>query len=770
MGAIALKVGDNVAGIQTTIQIIDKATAPMVAMQNAAEELYNSLNRINDASMDGANEQVEKFMSAYDQVSDNIEDSNGQQEKLNRSVRSGAGESNKLASTIKKVATAYLSMQTAKKAIDLSDTLALSQSRLSLIVDDDGSVDNLEDKTYASAQRSRASYQDTVDVVSKLGLLAGDAFKNNDELIAFTELMNKNFAVGGASATEQASAMYQLTQAMASGRLQGDEYRSIIENAPLLAKSIEDYMINVQGAQGTMKDWASEGMLTADVIKNALFSSADEVESRFNGMPMTFGQIWTSIKNNALTQFQPILKKISEIANNSKTNKMVNGLTNGISKIAAIAGKAFDILTSVGGFIYDNWSRIKPLITGIVAGLILYNGILIAHNAIETISNGIKSIAAARSKLKAGASFAEAAGTTTASGAQLGLNAAIWACPVTWIIAAIMALIVCFAVWTDKIVGAIWWLGALFKNIGLWFANVGIAAWKLIKNIGLWFADLGLAVWTAIKNCGLWFANLGLGIWEVLKACASNVASAFKNAWIGIQIGFWSVIRAIVEGVKTAIEWLNKIPGVNISTSGLTESVNGYTQKMAELEAEKHDYKNIGEAWDKGFSTYAYDSVSDAWNKYDLDWGEVSEGYNTYDDFADGWGSSAYNRGAEIGGNIKDWMDDHLSIDSILGLNEGEETTAYDELPDDYSDYLSSISDNTENIADSASIAEEDIKYLRDIAERDVVNRFTTAEVKIDLGGITNNVSSGMDLDGMIMYLSDKMAEELEIVAEGVHS
>ena len=202
------------------------------------------------------------------------------------------------------------------KLVGLSDTLAGNKARLELIVDDGGSVDELNKKIYASAMRARASYTDTAATISKLGLLAGDAFNSNDEMIAFTELMNKNFTIGGASTQEQSSAMYQLTQAMASGRLQGDEYRSIIENAPLLAKAIEDYMRNVQGAEGAMKDWSSEGLLTADVIKAALFSTADEVEERFAKMPMKWGQVWTMASNIAIRALNPLLSAINWVANN----------------------------------------------------------------------------------------------------------------------------------------------------------------------------------------------------------------------------------------------------------------------------------------------------------------------------------------------------------------------------------------------------------------------------------------------------------------------
>lgn len=200
----------------------------------------------------------------------------------------------------------------------------------------------------ASAQRSRAAYRDTAATIAKLGLNAGDAFSGNDEMIRFTELMNKNFVIGGASAQEQTAAMSQLTQAMSSGRLQGDEYRSIIENAPLLAGAIEAYMRNVQGAEGSMKDWASEGLLTASVTKNALFSSADEVEARFGDMPKTWGQIWNEFSNQALEAFRPVLDRIYEIGNSERFQSFMNGAVGTLTTLGSVAVGVFDFLVSVG--------------------------------------------------------------------------------------------------------------------------------------------------------------------------------------------------------------------------------------------------------------------------------------------------------------------------------------------------------------------------------------------------------------------------------------
>lgn len=271
--------------------VLRKITAALDTTLHTFEQVQRASGQaINAGQIAQARSQLVGANAQLDEMADNYRRAAQQEENLNRGLRSGASAADSMLGKVKNIVATLAAGVGVQKVLGLSDTLASGSARLSLIVDDGGSVDALEQKIMASAQRSRASYLDTMQTVSKLGLQAGDAFSGNDELIAFTELLNKNFVIGGASATEQAAAMYQLTQAMGSGRLQGDEYRSIIENAPMLAGAIEDYMRNVQGATGSMKDWAAEGMLTADVIKAAVFTSADEVEARFAQMPKTWGR------------------------------------------------------------------------------------------------------------------------------------------------------------------------------------------------------------------------------------------------------------------------------------------------------------------------------------------------------------------------------------------------------------------------------------------------------------------------------------------------
>lgn len=782
------------ASIKSQLVLTDGMTGPLKSINKALNLVLSSFEAtqrasgraINTASITSARAELGKANAQIEEMERNLQDCGNQQDNLNKRISTGTNKTSGLLSKIKGIAATYLGMKGVSIMTNLSDTLTSNEARLSLIVDDGGSVEELQQKIYASAQSARASYTDTMATVAKLGLVAGKAFNNNDELIKFSELVNKNFVVGGASASEQSSAMYQLTQALGSGRLQGDEYRSIIENAPLLAKSIEDYMRNVQGVQGTMKEWAAEGLLTADVIKAAVFRSADEVEARFEQMPMTWSQVWTKIKNQATKALDPVLKKINELANNTKVQKGLNKMISALAIMAAIALDVFGIICDIYNFIADNWSVIGPIVMGIVTALLLYKAVTIAITVVEGIRAVATGILAAAQMLQSGATFA-------ATAAQHGLNAALWACPITWIIALILVLIVVVAIFFEQVVGAIWWLGALFKNVGLWIANCGIAAWEVIKNVGLWFANLGLSIWTVIKNIGLWFANLGMsvwaiikntglwfanlgmGIWNVLKAACSNVGTAFKNAWISIQIGFWSMLDAIMQGLKSLAEKANKClgwMGVNIDTSGLDFA----SKKIDDLNSKKESYTSISDAWAEGFNTFQYDSVSeayntfdygsvaDAWNTNDIDWSKVTDGFNTFDTFEAGWGSEAYSAGAEIGKNIKDSVGNALSLDNIT------KQFGLDTTETDYSGMLGDIGDDTSSIASSTKNSDEDLAYLRDIAEMEAINRFTTAEVKIDMTGMTNKIDSSMDLDGVLTVLTEGFAEALETAAEGVHS
>lgn len=376
------------------------------------------------------------------------------------------------------------------KLVGLSDTLAGNKARLELIVDDGGSVDELNKKIYASAMRARASYTDTAATISKLGLLAGDAFNSNDEMIAFTELMNKNFTIGGASTQEQSSAMYQLTQAMASGRLQGDEYRSIIENAPLLAKAIEDYMRNVQGAEGAMKDWSSEGLLTADVIKAALFSTADEVEERFAKMPMKWGQVWTMASNIAIRALNPLLSAINWVANNiSVIGPAVLGL-----------GAAFLVFQ-----VAAHWTQIATAAIGVYNGLV--NFLSIGYGVLT-------------------------GNTAAAAAAQFTYNSALLANPITWVVMLLAVLV-----------------AALYAGVAAYnkFTGAGVSATGiLVGTLGVLGAFALNSTIVPMQNGFAMFANF-------LGNLFNDPVAAVKVLFYDMALTVLGYISKMASGIESVI-------------------------------------------------------------------------------------------------------------------------------------------------------------------------------------------------------------------------
>ena len=609
---------------------------------------------------------------------------------------------------VKGIVTTLAAGAGAKAVLGLSDQLASSSARLSLIVDDGGSVDALEQKIMASAQRSRASYLGTMQTISKLGLQAGDAFNSNDELIRFTELLNKNFVIGGSSATEQAAAMYQLTQAMGSGRLQGDEYRSIIENAPMLAGAIEEYMRNVQGATGAMKDWSSEGLLTADVIKAAVFNSADEVEARFQQMPMTWGQVWTQMQNKAIAAFDPVLSKLNQVANSERFETVTDGIVSGLATIAAVAGVVLDLLISGGSLVVDNWSWLEPIVWGLVTAFV-------AYNTVALITNGLNAATALAEGVKAAALAMSTGATFAATVAQYGLNAALLACPITWIVLLIIALVAAFY--------------AAVAAINH-FAGTSLSATGIVMGA---FAVAGAFIINLILGVVNFVIGIGVELYNLIATFANFFANVFNDpvgAIINLFAGMFDFILGIVQSAASLID--------TVLGTDMSSAVAGFRNTVA---------------------TKVEEIVGDQV--------EVMEKLNASDyqiqriEYGDAWAA-----GNSLGRGIEDAVGGLFNFDLGAAENYGADSPF---ALDDISNNAALTAANTGATADALTATTEELEYLRDIAERDAINRFTTAEVKIDMTGMQNRIEGGADLDGVISALTDGFTEALLTAAEGVH-
>lgn len=348
----------------------DKANTELETLREhlyQATQIQQNLNRaIDDMDMKSANEAYQKLSQTVSSMERNIRDNFNVQEQFNQKIRDGTTAAEGLMSTIKKVAAAYLSIQSIGKVANLSDQMTQTTARLNLIVDDGGSAQELQNKIYASAQNTRSSYQSTADAVSKFGLTAGDAFSGTDEIVAFAEQVNKQFAIAGTNAQGIDAAMLQLTQAMGSGVLRGEEFNSILEQAPIMIQSISDYL-NVP--KGELKEMAAEGMITADIVKNAMFYAADETNNRFESMPMTWEQVWQSMKNTALMAFQHVFEQVNQLANSGGMQTLQQTMTNVFGGLAQIASGVIEIVMMIGEFVMENWSVIETVIDFAVGGL-----------------------------------------------------------------------------------------------------------------------------------------------------------------------------------------------------------------------------------------------------------------------------------------------------------------------------------------------------------------------------------------------------------------
>lgn len=706
--------------IRTAIALYDGVTRPLQSMHKAMGIVLNTFESMQQASgravdtaaIREAREEWARAGTAFDAIEENIRNANNEQQNFNNSIRGGNNSANGLLSTIKKIAVAAGGIVGINKVLNISDELASTKARLNLLVDDGGSVEALEQKIMASAQRSRSVYFDTASAVAKLGLNAGNAFGGNmDQVIAFMEQVNKQFVIGGATAQEQSYAMIQLTQAMAAGALRGEELTSILDGAPGIARAIEKYM---GIAEGSIKTVAQEGKVTAEVVKNAMFAMADETNAKFDSMPKTWAQIWAGMKNQALSMFAPILTKINQIANSSKFQQVTTALINGLAGVANIASSVLDILISIASVIVDNWSWIQPIIMGIVAAMLIYNGVMLVGNTIMAVQAAVKAIHTAMTTAWSVATF-------TATAAQQGLNAALLACPLTWIILLIIAVIA-----------------------AIYAACAAVAKFTGIANSGFGVICGGIMVVISFfKNLGLSVANIALGIWNALGACASNIGTAFHNVISNVQGWFYNLLSTALTVVAGICEALNKLPFVEFDYSGITSKASEYAAKSAEA------YGNVEE----------YKSVADAFN----------EGMSTFDTFQDGWAADAFASGAAWGDGVADKVSsmfdfsalDSMGADSLDAFNLGNDLDSiYGNTGD--------IANNTAATADALDIAEEELAYLRDIAEREAINRFTTAEIKVEQHN-ENHISKDADLDGIMDAWANDFAEKLEVSEEGVH-
>lgn len=705
----------------------DNANAELEQLRmqlNQAIQEQNSLNQaMQNMDVSAANDAYLRLSQTVGNTERYIRDNVDEQGRFNQEIASGTQQANELTNTIKRAVAAYVSIQSVGKALNISDELASTTARLNLMNDKLQSTEELTNMVYAAAQNSRGAFSDMAANVAKIGNLAGDAFSSSEQIVVFAEQLNKQMKLSGASTQEASAAMLQLTQSLAKGCLNGDELTSVMENGSAVTKTIAEYM---GITQGELKDLAAEGQVTSDIIIAAMLGAADQTNAAFETLPMTWADVWQSMKNSALVAFRPVLQRINDLANSQAVQTFVNGAIEAMAVLANIVLNIFDLIGTVGGFIADNWSVISPIIYGVIGALAVYAAYLGIVKGIEIASAAATAIHSVAMSAKIGVMAALTGQTMAATAAQMGYNGALYACPVVWIIMLLIALIaIIFAV-----------CNAIAKMTGI--ANSGFGVITGGVNVVIQF----------FKNLGLTVANIALGIGNAIAALASNMMTAFHNAICNVQSWFYNLLSTACSVIENIAAALNELPFVSFDYSGISSAADDYAAKASEAAGNKEDYT----------------SISDAFN----------EGFTTFDAFQDGWASDAFNAGAAWGDGIADKVS-NFSLSDLFGKTEVPDPASYADGFNDViansgiGDGVGSIDDNTGKIKDSLEVSEEELKYLRDIAEQEAINRFTTAEINVDMSGMQNTVNSGDDIDGFMTKLTDSVNEAVDNMTEGVH-
>ena len=620
-------------------------------MQYAANSSFDT------TGFDAVRSEINAVNIEMDEMVQNIRQNDAAQDQFNRSIREGTGAADSLENKIMGMVGAYVGLQSVGKLVDMSDQMTQTNARLNMINDGLQTTDELQGMIYASAERSRSSYIDTADIVAKLGQRAGDAFSSNQETIQFAENLNKMFVIAGASQEEMSSASLQLTQALGSGVLRGEELNAVFESAPNVIQAIADYM---DVPIGKIRDLASEGEITGQIVKNALLGATEEVNAQFENMPLTWGQVGTGIMNELIMAGQPVLDFISMLA--------------------------------------QNWSVLEPVVLGVAAAVGLYTTALLINKAITGGAALMSGIHAAATMLQAGETFA-------ATVAQEGFNAALLACPITWILLIIIAVI-----------AAIYAIVAAINNLtGSTLSATGIIAGA--------FAVAGAAIWNTILGVINMIIGIGVELYNLIATFANFFANVFNDpvgAIINLFCGMFDFILGIVQSAASLIDTVlgtdmaGAVAGFgNDVENAVADIVGEQTVVMEKANAADYQLQGIdyGDAWDAG---YSFGEGIDE---------KVSGMFDT----------SAYD------------MTDYATANNIAD-------TAY----------------NTAAVADSVDISSEDLKYLRDLSERDTVNRYTTAEIKVEMP-VNANINNNMDLDGIVDHLATKVNDAMVVAAEGVH-
>ena len=719
------------ASIKTSIQILDHLSQPLGLMHSAVSTMINQMAALNTASghmmdtssIENARRALARAAEEFNRIENEIREADNAQQQFSNHIRDGTNFAEKLLGKFKGVVTAIITPQSIADVVQLSDEMTSMDARLNVAVEsmpnvepvttkvgvDSGGlteVQQLQQQIFDAAQRSFTPYSQTADLVANLSMNAQNAFGNTTEVVAFAELLNKQFGIAGTSEEGIADATLQLTQALSSGVLQGKELNAVFKSAPTIIENIADYLgVSV----GQMNKMATDGELTASVIKSAMFAASDDINNKFSEMPLTFEQIWTEFQNNALWAFKDVLQQINSIFNSDRFAGFRESAGQAMQIIATYASYALNAIASTGAFIYDNWQWIAPIIFGV--GSVL----LVLASYIEIVRTAI----------------------LVKTAAVWMWNAALAANPILWVVLAIIMLIsiiylVIAAInhFAGTSISATGIIAGTFMVLGTYIYNVIAYLWNIFAAIAEFFVN----VWShPIYSVKRLFYNLVSNVLDNIIAMSSG--------WDKFATGFANVMIDAVNKAIQAWNWLiDLLPKEVVAKIGL-----GKGTEFTHRESITSDLKNIKDK----LGDWVGEAPDDYWEAPKMEMKSLGAAWQT----GYNWGENLFTpeKSKDSDDQIKNAIEDALALgDKLDKGNEAGKKTA----------------DNTKKAADGIKMLNEDLQYLRDIAEREAINRYTTAEITVDMKN-ENHINNEMDIDGVIDRFGEKVEETVAILAEG---
>lgn len=666
-------------------------------MTGVLNNIVDSMNMVVSAAykVEGANKKAfdpATLNAAKDKLREaqaSIQAAATEQESFNKKFEGGSEAASKLTGMLKKALITYASFRSIKAFVGLSDEVTQIKARLNAINDGQQTTVELQNMVYESAQRARGEYKTTLDIVSKLGAQAKAAFSSNKETIAFAENLNKLFTISGTSAQGMESVMYNLTQAMASGVLRGQDLNAVMANTPQLLQIVSDYMGE---PIGRIRKLAEEGQLSADVIKNALLGATDDINAQFEKMPMTFGQIATSMKNKFIKNIEPALNRLNDFANSDKFKVFVDRASNAIGVLANAIASATEKAVNFGNFLADHWGVVEPVIWALAGA---FGGLELA-----TVALTIKTMA---------------------------LNTVLSGNPIYLIAAAVGLAIALFAKWINSIGGVHVAYLIMVNGIKNYMASFSIHNKQQLSII--------IAQWGMFK----------VGILRV-KNGVLNALDAMKIQGLIIVENF---LNGVIAGINRLIKFVNEIPGVSIDTIDKISISAGAKAQAAQDKRQREEVAQIAENKVKADKATRDDNIKKLEIKYDKE---------------------KFVREKEI---TKLQTEKKKASAEKANFNQKFDIPAYADMPDIAKDVKAGkdaakgTKKNTEKLKDGIEVKNDDISYLKDLAEMRAIQNFSFDKIEVIANNSFGDVHETADLDGWMDNLTDNLSEAVNATMGG---